>query len=72
MADTVLGTCKHVTEPHADCGRNEWSPVTEPIPPLLLQAYRALTDSRNYTPGPSVEAAIAAIEAEYPSVKEKA
>ena len=44
----------------------------KPIPPLLLQAYRALRDSRNYTPGPSVEEAIAAIEAEYPGVKEKA
>jgi hypothetical protein len=41
----------------------------KPIPPLLLQAYRALRDSRNYTPGPSVEEAIAAIEAEYPEAK---
>jgi len=70
-----LGTCSKYREPHslalhrAEIHLATWRPLPakQPIPPLVLQAYRALT-SRPLTTGET----IAAIEAEYPGVKEKA
>ncbi len=70
-----LGMCFKADQAHDGLHERENSCVDwhlfpvpkQPIPPLLLQAYRALT-SRPLTTGET----IAAIEAEYPGVKEQA
>jgi len=77
-----LGTC-HEREFPYHTGEHPKAPLCkgwtpkQPIPPLVLQAYRALRAMIHYAKVDGcglriADEALAAIEAEYPGVKEKA